>query len=60
VAGLQVQRFSLSSSWQEAWQCPGRHGAGVAERSRSCSESNQEKTDSQIARKRSLKEEGEK
>jgi hypothetical protein len=27
-AGLQVQRFSPLSSWQEAWQCPGRHGDG--------------------------------
>ena len=27
-AGLQVQRFSPLSSWQEAWQRPGRHGAG--------------------------------
>ena len=27
-AGLQVQRFSPLSSWQEAWQCAGRHGAG--------------------------------
>jgi len=27
-AGLQVQRFSPLSSWQEAWQHPGRHGAG--------------------------------
>jgi hypothetical protein len=26
--GLQVQRFSPLSSWQEAWQSPGRHGAG--------------------------------
>jgi hypothetical protein len=28
VAGLQVQRFSPLSSWQEAWQCPGRNGSG--------------------------------
>ena len=27
-AGLQVQRFSPLSSWWEAWQHPGRHGAG--------------------------------
>jgi hypothetical protein len=27
-AGLQFQRFSPLSSWQEAWQCAGRHGAG--------------------------------
>jgi hypothetical protein len=26
-AGLQVQRFSPLSSWWEAWQHPGRHGA---------------------------------
>ena len=25
-AGLQFQRFSPLSSWQEAWQCAGRHG----------------------------------
>jgi hypothetical protein len=27
-AGLQVQRFSPLSSWQEAWQHPGRHSTG--------------------------------
>ena len=27
-AGLQVQKFSPLSSWQEAWQCADRHGAG--------------------------------
>ena len=27
-AGLQFQRFSSSSSRQEAWQCLGRHGTG--------------------------------
>jgi hypothetical protein len=27
-AGLQLQRFSPLSSWQEAWQRTGRHGAG--------------------------------
>jgi hypothetical protein len=27
-AGLQVQRFSLLSSWQGTWQCPGRKGVG--------------------------------
>ena len=27
-AGLQLQRFSPLSSWQEAWQRAGRHGAG--------------------------------
>jgi hypothetical protein len=31
-AGLQFQRFSPLSSWWEAWQHAGRHGAGeVAE-----------------------------
>ena len=28
VTGLQFQRFSPLSSWWEAWQNPGRHGAG--------------------------------
>jgi hypothetical protein len=28
--GLQFQRFSPLSSLQEAWQCPGRYGAGRA------------------------------
>jgi hypothetical protein len=27
-AGLQFQRFSPLSSWQETWWYPGRHGAG--------------------------------
>lgn len=27
-AGFQSQRFSPSSSWQEAWHHAGRHGAG--------------------------------
>ena len=27
-AGSQFQRFSPLSSWQEAWWCAGRHGAG--------------------------------
>ena len=27
-AGLQFQRFSPLPSWQEARQCPHRHGAG--------------------------------
>jgi len=31
-AGLQFQRFSPSSSWREAQQCAGRHGAGEGER----------------------------
>jgi hypothetical protein len=25
-AGLQIQRFGLLSSWQEAWMSIGRHG----------------------------------
>jgi hypothetical protein len=33
--GLQFQRFSLLSSWQEIWQCAGRHDAGEAESSAS-------------------------
>jgi hypothetical protein len=33
-----------------AWQHPGRHGAGGAESSTSCSENKQEKTGSQAAR----------
>ena len=42
---LQCQRFSPLSSWQEAWQCPGRHGAreGV-ERSASWSNFSQKST----------------
>ena len=28
---LQFQRISSLSSWLEAWQCAGRHGAGGAE-----------------------------
>ena len=41
-AGLQFQRFSPLSSWQEAWQCAGRHGAGEgAESSVSHSEGKQ-------------------
>ena len=35
-AGFQLQKFSLLSSWQEAWQHAGKRGAGeVAERSTS-------------------------
>jgi hypothetical protein len=34
-ADLQFQRFSLFSSWQEAWQAVGRHGTGGAENSTS-------------------------
>ena len=50
-AGLQVQRFSPLSSWQEAWQHGDRHGAGEeAECSTSCSKSDQ-KTISQAARR---------
>ena len=33
--GLQFQGFSPLSSWQEAWQHPGRHGAGGAKSSTS-------------------------
>jgi hypothetical protein len=42
-----MKRFNpLSSRWQ-AWQCPGRHGAGEgAESSTSGSNCNQERTDS--------------
>ena len=35
--GLQVQRFSPLSLWEEAWQHPGRHGARKAESSTFCS-----------------------
>ena len=41
---LTVQRFSPLSSWQETWQCAGRHGAGGAESSMSRSEGSQERT----------------
>jgi hypothetical protein len=35
-AGFQLQKFSLLSSWQEAWQHVSKRGAGeVAERSTS-------------------------
>jgi hypothetical protein len=27
-AGLQFQRFSSLSSWQEAWHSAGKHGVG--------------------------------
>jgi hypothetical protein len=47
-----AHRFSTLSSYQEAWQHPGRHGAGGAESSTSCSKGKQEKTDSQAARRR--------
>ena len=43
-AGLQGLRSSSLSSWQEAWQCPGRHSTGGAERSTSCSKGKQENT----------------
>ena len=33
VAGLKVQKFSPLSSWQEAWQHPGRRDAGGAKSS---------------------------
>ena len=38
-----------------AWQCPGKHGAGGAESSTSCSESKQEKIGFQEAKRRVLK-----
>jgi hypothetical protein len=31
--GLRFQMFNPLSSWQEAWQCPGRHGTEGAESS---------------------------
>ena len=43
-AGLQLQRFSPLSLWQEAWQHAGRHGAGGAESSTSLSKGGQEQT----------------
>jgi hypothetical protein len=43
-AGSLVLRFSPFLSLWEAWQCPGRHGAGRAERSTSCSEDKQAKS----------------
>jgi hypothetical protein len=42
-AGLQVLRFHPLSSYWESWQNPGRHGAGEAESSTSCSEGKQKK-----------------
>ena len=50
-AGFQVLRFSPFSSWQEAWQSAGRHGAGGAVRSTSYSEGKQN-TGFQAARQR--------
>jgi hypothetical protein len=42
-SGLQFQRFSLLSSWWEAWEHPGRHGAGEgAENSTSLSSDSKE------------------
>jgi hypothetical protein len=41
---LTIQRFSPLSSWQEAWQHPGRQGAGTAESSISSSKESQEQT----------------
>ena len=43
-AGLLVQQLSLLSSWPEALQCPGRHGAGGAESPKSYLEGTQKKT----------------
>jgi hypothetical protein len=51
-AGLQSQRFSPLSSWQEAWQQTGSHGSGGADSSISCSRVKQEKPGSYMARKR--------
>jgi hypothetical protein len=42
-AGLLVLRSSPLPSGQEAWRHAGRHGAGGAESSTSCSEGKQEK-----------------
>jgi hypothetical protein len=44
---LIVQRLTVG-----AWQCPGRHGAGGVESSTSHSNSKQEKTGSQAAKRR--------
>jgi hypothetical protein len=42
-AYLHDQRFSSLLSWQEAWQCPDRHGAGEGAKSSTCwSEDGQE------------------
>jgi hypothetical protein len=43
-AVLQFHQFSPLSSWQEAWRCVDRHGAGErAERSTSWSEGNRKR-----------------
>jgi hypothetical protein len=52
AVGLQVQRFSPLSSWQEAWQRPGRHGIGGAECSTPFSKGKQEKTNPHVSRRR--------
>ena len=44
AAGLQVQSFSPSFSWQEAEQPPGRQGTRGAESSISSSKGNQQQT----------------
>jgi hypothetical protein len=44
--------FQSISSWLEAWQHPGRHGAGGAESSTFCSKGKQEKTGLQVVRRR--------
>ena len=44
VAGLQFQRFNTLSSWWEAWQHPGRRGAGGTESSTFWSKGSQEET----------------
>jgi hypothetical protein len=48
LTGSEVQSIIR----QKAWQHPGRHGAGGAERSTSCSEGKQEKTNFQEARRK--------
>ena len=51
-SGLHFQRFSPSSSRQEAWQHVGRHGGGGAERSMSSWKGSQGQTIFQEARRR--------
>jgi len=49
LTGSEVQSMIIKAV---AWQHPGRHGAGRAESSPSCSEGKQEKIDFQTARMR--------
>jgi hypothetical protein len=51
LTGSEVQSIIIKAG---AWQHPGRHGAGGAERSTSSSEGKKEKTDFQAARARVL------